>query len=472
MALASQVPAQEADHAVVSTLLRTWDASGVTVVDGLANVPLGILELATRDRYRFELKVLDAEGAELYRDSWDRELSEASAASTASGVSIEEPFQFGVRPGSYLVDVRAYSPETPDVVATASLPLESFATRPVASDLFLASNVEEISENAAGRWPIVHGGYGIAGAARPSVLTNQPEIYYYLELYSGEAEPWTASVSADLVSDDGRVLLRTPPSTLAVSGTQQFTGRLPLEGLPPGRYELVMQVNGAGDPVRLSGAFRAIEAEDVTVAAEAGDPVADYLASLSGQELWDTFGGVTQMITETERKMLEELPPEGKRRYLTDFFRRNDPNRLTAENELFDEYLERVGVVRLRYSQGGVGTEEREPWKTARGRVYLEYGEPHDRIAEYFPADEGFATGTLGSSFAGEPPYEIWSYRETGYVYLFVQEDRFGAWRLIYSTDPDVSTLPNWTKRVGNGALNDLRDHFGIQPRFGTGLAE
>jgi GWxTD domain-containing protein len=469
MAIPGQLRAQDAaDLTIASTLLRTWDASGVTIVDGLANVPLAILEAATQERYRFVLTIFDAAENELFQDSWERELSEAAAASTAAGVSIEETFRFGLSPGAYVVELRAFSPETPDVMAAAVLPLEGFETRPVASDLFLAVHVEAIGENGGGRWPIVHGGFGIGAAARPTVLLNQPEIYYYFELYSQEAEPWEASVSAELVAADGRVLLDAPGGSLTVSGSQPFTGRLPLEGLPPGRYELVLHVEGAETAESRSQLFRVMDVVAAVGADEGDDPLADYFAGLSDEELWATFGGVSLILSETERRVFEELPPDGQRRYLTDFFRRTDPNRLTAENEFFDEYVKRMGVVRMRYAEG-VGTKERDPWRTPRGRIYLKYGEPGERIAQYFPADEG--VGTIGSpSFAGEPPYEIWRYGDTGFVYLFVQEDRVGTWRLIYSTDPDVVTLPDWTQRVGNGALNDLRDHFGIQPRFGPGV--
>ena len=103
-------------------------------------------------------------------------------------------------------------------------------------------------------------------------------------------------------------------------------------------------------------------------------------------------------------------------------------------------------------------------------RIYLKYGEPQDRVVNHSPVDLTGGAAVSGSGvFAGEPPYEIWQYQTTSFVYLFVAEDLFGAWRLIYSTDPEVANLADWYNRTGPSALNDLQTNFGIKPRFGIG---
>lgn len=457
-------PAQEVDEPIVASLVRTWDASGVTVVDGLANVPLSIMRAATADTYRLDLTVLDDTGTALFREGWNRELSEAAAAASGPGVSIQESFRFAVRPGSYVLELRAFAPETRDVAASGRVEFEGFAEAPLVSDLILGSSVGAVGEADRASWSIVRGSVGIASAALPTVLSSQPEIYYFLELYPpADAGPWQAAVTADVVRSNGSRVVSTPRSGLEVSGVTPYTGRLPLAGLPAGEYRLVMRVENVetGQSVETSSAFRVREVVDATMSSRSA--LSTYFEGLSDSELEATFGGVGVIVSEAERLSFEALPADAKRRYLTDFFGRRDPSPLTSGNEFLDEYVERIGVIRQRYEEK-VGVGSYGPWDTARGRIYLKYGEPQDKIAEYFPADEGFATSNIGSgSFAGEPPYEIWRYRETGYVYLFVAENRFGAWRLIYSTDPNIVTFANWMERVGNAALQDLEDHFGIQ---------
>jgi hypothetical protein len=112
-----------------------------------------------------------------------------------------------------------------------------------------------------------------------------------------------------------------------------------------------------------------------------------------------------------------------------------------------------------------VGQEDRAPWLLPRGRILLKYGEPTDQIINNFPAQGGGAT----LSGVSEPAYEIWYYgKSTGFLFLFVAQDRFGTWRLIYSTDPWEKTLADWTDRVGSEAIRDLRQNFGIQVGGGS----
>jgi len=450
------------------TLLRTWAPEDLTVVDGLANVPLAMLAGGTTGAYRFELSVFDATDTQLYRDSWERQLSKQAATYVESETSyLLEPFRFGVRPGEYEVEVRAYPTDAPDLGERVRLPLVAFDGRPEASDLYLASRVEPITEGAGGgSWSVTHGGFGIAAAARASVLPTEPDLYYYLELYGKDQETARVNVHAEVVSGE-RVVYRTPPSDVEVAvGGVPFTGHLALAGLPPGEYQLVMQIGDEGEGERRSASFRMLAQDNAVTAGTAkGSYEADYFASLSDEELEQTFGGVGLLITDTERVTFEALPPDAKRRYLTEFFQRQNPNPASPGNAFLEDYLDRIATIRARYDEN-VGTEERMPWFTDRGRIYLKYGEPQDRVVNYSPSDLGNPTSTLGGgSYAGEPPYEIWQYQTTSFVYLFIQDDRFDHWRLIYSSDPEVQSLADWYRRCGPSALNDLRTNFGVNVR-------
>jgi len=449
------------------TLLRTWAPEDLTVVDGLVNVPLAMLAGGTTGAYRFELSVFDATDTQLYRDSWERQLSENAAAYVESEASyLLEPFRFGVRPGEYEVEVRAYPTDAPDLGERVRLPLVAFDGRPEASDLFLASRVEPITEGAGGgSWSVTHGGFGIAAAARTSVLPTEPDLYYYLELYGTDQETTRINVHAEVTSGE-RVVYRTPASSVEVAaGGVPFTGHLALAGLPAGEYQLVMRIGDEGEGVPRSASFRMLSQDNaVTAGAAAGSYEAEYFASLSDAELEQTFGGVALLITDTERVTFEALPPDAKRRYLTEFFQRQNPNPGSPGNAFLEDYLDRIATIRARYDES-VGTGERMPWFTDRDRIYLKYGEPQDRVVNYSPSDIGNPTLIGGGAFAGEPPYEIWQYQTTSFVYLFIMDDRFDHWRLIYSSDPEVQSLADWYQRCGPSALNDLRINFGVNVR-------
>lgn len=473
-ATASTVVQQEqAAGGLEVTLLRTWAPEDLTVVDGLANVPLTMLAGGTTGAYRFELSVFDATDTQLYRDSWERQVSRQAAAYVESGTSyLLEPFRFGVRPGEYEVEIRAYPTDAPDLGERVRLSLVAFDGRPTASDLFLAARIEPITEGAGGgSWSVTHGGFGIAAAARMSVMPTEPDLYYYLELYGLDSETTRVSINAEVISGD-RVVYRTPVSELEVGpGGVPFTGHISLAGLPPGDYQLAMAVGEESEGERRLSSFQMLSPESAVAAGTAaGSYEADYFAALSDEELEQTFGGVALLITDTERATYEALPPDAKRRYLTEFFQRQNPNPGSAGNLFLEDYLSRIATIRARYDET-VGTEERMPWYTDRGRIYLKYGEPQDRVVNYSPSDLGTPSSVIGSGgYAGEPPYEIWQYQTTSFVYLFIQDDRFNHWRLIYSTDPDIASIADWYNRCGPSAKQDLQTNFGINTRFLTGL--
>jgi GWxTD domain-containing protein len=278
-------------------------------------------------------------------------------------------------------------------------------------------------------------------------------------------------VAAAVVGPDGKPLFQTPASRVTVpAGGVPYAGNLDLAGLPPGEYDLrlVITSTGSGDLPRTvrEAPFRMLDRSSMAEsAADAASEEQKYFESLSEDELEDTFGGVGYLVSESERQAYRSLPVDAKRRYLTEFFRRHDPTPGVPGNGFLEDYVERVGTVRMKYGEL-VGTGERPPWTTDAGRIYLRWGEPDERLINHFPS--GADTRPVGgtASLQGEAPYEIWSYHSTGFVYLFIQENQFGVWKMIFTTDPNMRSLADWRARVGAEALRDLSTKFGVQPRF------
>lgn len=461
--------AEEGATAFEVSLFRTWSADDLTIVDGVAQVPLAMMAGGTTGAYRFELTVFDGEGTQLYRDSWDRNLSNRAAAYTeATASTMLEPFRFGVRPGHYEIEIRAYPTDAPSLGARSVMDITAYDEQPVASDLFLADRVEPLDDDAGGSWSITHGGFGIAAVARATVVPQEPRLFYYIELYGQPEDALDVQVAASVVDQNGRVLYETPARAEQVPvGGLPFAGSLSLAGLPPGAYELrldVVEGDGDGTATVRHAAFRMLDAASARVETPASYE-ASYFESLSDDELDDTFGGVAYLVSESERQVYNALPHDARRRYLTEFFASRNPTVGGMGNPFLEEYIDRVGTVRMKYGEL-VGTGERLPWTTEAGRIFLRYGEPDERVINHFPS--GSDTRPVGGfvSMQGEVPYEIWSYHSTGWVYLFVAETQFGNWRMIFTNDPNMRSLADWEDRVGSEALRELSTRFGIQPRF------
>ena len=439
-------------------LLRTWQPEDVTIVDGLANVPLAMLAGGTTGAYRFELLISDSIGNSLYRDSWERALSDRAVAFVEhDAASMMESFQFGVRPGSYEVEIRAYPTDAPDLGVATRRSFAAFPDRPGASDLFLAQRMDPIvGEAGGGGWSITHGGIGMGAAVHTVVRPDDPVVYYYLELYGGE-DSREFLVGAEILR--GNEVIFSSSATAVEVGPEglPFSGRMPLTGLPPGTYRLSIVLRGEGSETRHAAAFLMQDrstGRSAVVGNESEE--ARFFASVADKELTETFGGVAVLITDTERRVFEALPPDGQRQYLTQFFQQMDPSPGSPGNEFLDEYVERIGVIRARWGES-VGTSERLPWTVDMGRIYMRYGEPEERVINSNPSDLGEPTSLIGAgSFGGEPPYEIWRYQANSFAYLFIEETRMNSWRLVFSTNPKIQSLADWPRRVGPSAIADM----------------
>ncbi len=102
---------------------------------------------------------------------------------------------------------------------------------------------------------------------------------------------------------------------------------------------------------------------------------------------------VRYIITSEEKSTFLHLPDSEKPRFIEEFWKRRDPDPETEENEFKKEYFERIKKAdELFFGEGRPG------WLTDRGRVYILFGPPTDRM-----------TSPTGSSFYGRCQ-ELWYY--------------------------------------------------------------
>jgi hypothetical protein len=93
-----------------------------------------------------------------------------------------------------------------------------------------------------------------------------------------------------------------------------------------------------------------------------------------------------------------------------------------------------------------------------RAVIRHRYGEPDRRIArtlEPEPEDDNLADRTLQTGFA--LPYEVWTYFDTGYRYVFLDELRSGNFALVTSTDPTEPGRPGWEERLSRTAVEQIQ---------------
>ena len=121
------------------------------------------------------------------------------------------------------------------------------------------------------------------------------------------------------------------------------------------------------------------------------------------------FSKVQYIMTKDERKIFLELPESERAAFEDEFWKRRDPDPDTPENEYKTEYLQRVDrAAALFHGEGRAG------WLTDRGRIYILFGPPSERMTN--PMD------------AGGYCSEVWYYG--GFPVIFVDEHCSGSFTL------------------------------------------
>jgi GWxTD domain-containing protein len=89
---------------------------------------------------------------------------------------------------------------------------------------------------------------------------------------------------------------------------------------------------------------------------------------------------VDYIITKDERKIFREMPESGRDDFITEFWKRRDPDPETERNEFKMEYEDRLAKAATMFHGEG-----RPGWRTDRGRIFILFGPPSERLT--YPMD-------------------------------------------------------------------------------------
>jgi GWxTD domain-containing protein len=130
----------------------------------------------------------------------------------------------------------------------------------------------------------------------------------------------------------------------------------------------------------------------------------------------------------------ESLNNEGKRHFVDRFWTLNDPNPLSGSNDFLETVRERIQYANQHF------THFKEGWETDMGRIYIRHGEPSEIERNITDTDTKLT----------RKEYQIWKYRDLNTVYLFIDIQGHGNFRLIYSRNDDMEhTASNWDRHLG-----------------------
>ncbi len=121
---------------------------------------------------------------------------------------------------------------------------------------------------------------------------------------------------------------------------------------------------------------------------------------------------VRYIITRKERKIFLELPDSEKKAFRENFWEIRDPDPDTEENEFKVEYLDRIETANKLFVSDGI-----PGWLTDRGRIYILFGPPFERI-----------TYAMGGAY-GNRSREIWYYGS--FPVVFIDSENTGQFKLV-----------------------------------------
>jgi GWxTD domain-containing protein len=126
----------------------------------------------------------------------------------------------------------------------------------------------------------------------------------------------------------------------------------------------------------------------------------------------DFLSKVRYIITADERRTFLDLPDSEKPKFIDEFWKRRDPDPSTEENEFKMEYFDRMEKAdKLFLGEGTAG------WLTDRGRIFILFGPPTDRITRLDTAD------------VNNRCQELWYYGN--FPVVFVDANCTGTYKLV-----------------------------------------
>ncbi len=343
----------------------------------------------------YELSLSDSSGALVSEKTWTEEIKDISfdqSISTNSFRTTQRVYQ--VRPGPYRLVVTLRDQESKESRRIdVGIPVSDFSLGNFSiSDIFLLARVVQKGE---------------VRSIQPNVSANVGEIpdpfHYYIELYNRLPRDSVKIVST---IRDARKEKALEVDTLIALRPGKNEKIMPIHQgtLPLGDYRLIVRayranVVGAPDTGWLAATNRLI------VVRWRGVP-----RSLS--DLDQAIEQLRYIAKDDEMSTLKDAKTyEEKQKLFLEFWKKRDPNPNTLRNERMEEYYGRVEYANKHFGHYQPG------WRTDMGMVYLMFGPPSNVERHPFEIDS--------------KPYEVWTYYDINYSFIFLDETGFGDYRLV-----------------------------------------
>jgi GWxTD domain-containing protein len=272
----------------------------------------------------------------------------------------------------------------------------------------------------------------------PSIVYSEisPVLFYYTEIYNLNKATHKVSLTKKIFNSKNSLVYENSKTMNSTRESIVEVGTINLSKYPTDTYTLMLKISEDGTDKYVASSKKFFLVNPKITAAPENLAKSNYISSefgvLQQEECDDLFQKSKVLASSSEKDGYKKLDSLNlKREFLYNFWKRRDPTPETEENEFKKVFLERVEIANARYS-----TMNTPGYKTDRGRVFLQYGDPDE--VERFPNE----TNTK--------PYETWTYKsiEGGVIFVFADLMGFNYYELLHSTKRGELQDPNWMNRI------------------------
>jgi GWxTD domain-containing protein len=345
--------------------------------------------------YELTLSLLDSAGGLVSEKTWTEEIKGVSYdQSTSTSAFRTTQRMFRVQPGNYHLTATLQDQESKTRRRIeVRIPVTDFSQGGFAlSDIFLLARVSQ---------------KGDVRSIQPNVGANVGELsdpfHFYLELYNRVPVDSVRMVTTILnekkdkaVEIDTLLALHAGKNEAILHASQ---GKLPL-----GDYRLFVRAYPVHADPSIDEGYLAVTNRQIMIRWR-GMPK-------SLKDMDEAIEQVRYIAKDDEWSKLKEAnTPEEKQARFLEFWKKRDPNPNTPRNERMEDYYQRVAYANKHFGHYQPG------WRTDMGMVYLIFGPPNNVERHPFDIDS--------------KPYEVWTYYDISYSFVFLDETGFGDYRLI-----------------------------------------
>ena len=304
-------------------------------------------------------------------------------------------------------------------------------------DIQLASNIISGSEDTSSIF--YKNNFEVMPIPTATFSENQPVLFYYTEIYNISKSPGNGNLKIDeyVVNSKGQIVFNKSKFISRDYNSRVEVGTVMTYKLPTDTYNLILSLIDSTGNYGISSSKKffvynpTVEYVD-TFKTEGSSIVSGMFGAMSEEELDDFFAKSEYIATATEKEKYELMKTEeGKREFLTAFWKARDEDPSDDINNNLREYIKRANEADIKFR-----TLSKKGWMTDRGRVYLMFGEPSE--IQRFPNE------------SETRPYEIWLYNdiEGGVQFVFGDISGFSEYILLHSTKRGEIKDANWQRRL------------------------